>query len=138
MTTTTEKFDVTEYLVDEETMANYLADCLAEGGITLFLHAMGEVARARGMSVIAADTGLTRASLYKALGEGGNPGLITIAKVLDTLGFTLSVVPKARPAKRVAKKASKKAPQRPSSKSASSRKSAPLPKPRKPAVRKST
>jgi probable addiction module antidote protein len=123
MTTTTEKFDVAEYLVDEETMANYLADCLAEGGITLFLHAMGEVARARGMSVIAADTGLTRASLYKALGEGGNPGLGTIAKVLDTLGFTLSVVPKARPAKRTAKKARKKI--------------APAAKPRKSTARKS-
>ena len=131
MTTTTEKFDVTEYLVDEETMANYLADCLAEGGIALFLHAMGEVARARGMSVIAADTGLTRASLYKALGEGGNPGLGTIARVLDTLGFTLSVVPKARPAKRGAKTARKKMPQVPASRKT------PAVKPRKTVIRKS-
>lgn len=131
MTTTTEKFDITEYLVDDETMANYLADCLAEGGIALFLHAMGEVARARGMSMIAADTGLTRASLYKALGEGGNPGLGTIARVLDTLGFSLSVVPKARPAKRAAKTARRKPPSVPSA-----RKS-PATKPRKTLVRKS-
>ena len=73
-------------------MANYLTDCFEEGGTALFLKAIGEVARARGMSELANRTGLTRASLYKALAEDGNPAFDTLARVLDTLGFRLCVV----------------------------------------------
>ena len=91
---TTSRFDITKYLVDDETIANYLDDCLEEGGTSLFLKAVGEVARARGMTDLAASAGLTRASLYKSLDEGGNPGLGTMERVMDSLGFRLSVVPK--------------------------------------------
>src|SRR5688572_32703083 len=113
MTNTTSKFDVAKYLVDDQTIANYLDDCMEEGGTPLFLKAVGEVARARGMSEIAASAGLTRASLYKSLGEAGNPALSTMERVIDSLGFRLSVVPKnlpiavsdAKAAKAVAKRA---------------------------------
>lgn len=97
MTNTTSKFDVAKYLVDDQTIANYLDDCMEEGGTPLFLKAVGEVARARGMSEIAASAGLTRASLYKSLGEAGNPALSTMERVIDSLGFRLSVVPKNLP-----------------------------------------
>ena len=100
--TMTSKFDVRKYLTDSETMANYLSDCLEEGGIPLFLKAIGEVARARGMSELANNTGLTRASLYKALGEDGNPALSTMALVVDSLDMKLVVVPKEQAAASVA------------------------------------
>jgi probable addiction module antidote protein len=99
MTTNTTRFDVARYLVDEDTMAHYLSDCFDEGGDALFLQAVGDVARARGMSGVANDSGLTRASLYKALGEGGNPALDTVARVLDTLGFRFAIQPKQAAAK---------------------------------------
>ncbi|MUV15030.1 addiction module antidote protein [Noviluteimonas gilva] len=88
----TSRFDVGRYLAGDEVMANYLTDCFEEGGTALFLKAIGEVARARGMSELANRTGLTRASLYKALAEDGNPAFDTLARVLDTLGFRVCVV----------------------------------------------
>jgi probable addiction module antidote protein len=88
----TSRFDVGRYLAGDEVMANYLTDCFEEGGTALFLKAIGEVARARGMSELANRTGLTRASLYKALAEDGNPAFDTLARVLDTLGFRICVV----------------------------------------------
>lgn len=91
----TSRFDVGRYLAGDEVMANYLTDCFEEGGTALFLKAIGEVARARGMSELANRTGLTRASLYKALAEDGNPAFDTLARVLDTLGFRLCVVANA-------------------------------------------
>jgi len=88
----TSRFDAGRYLAGDEVMATYLTDCFEEGGTTLFLKAIGEVARARGMSELASRTGLTRASLYKALAEDGNPAFDTLARVLDTLGFRLCVL----------------------------------------------
>ncbi len=79
-------------LAGDGVMANYLTDCFDEGGTALFLKAIGEVARARGMSELATRTGLTRASLYKALAEDGNPAFDTLARVLDTLGFRLQII----------------------------------------------
>ena len=96
MTGNTETFHAAHfagrYRADDGVMANYLTDCFDEGGTALFLKAIGEVARARGMSALAAHTGLTRASLYKALAEDGNPAFDTLARVLDTLGFRLQVI----------------------------------------------
>ena len=109
MSTATARFDVTEHLVDATTMANYLTDCLEEGGVALFLGAIGDVARANGMSTIATGAGLTRASLYKALGAGGNPALGTVVRVLDALGFSLSVSVKAPAPTRGAKATRRKA-----------------------------
>lgn len=94
MTIKTSRFDVEDYLVDEELMGYFLTDCLEEGGVPLFLDAIGEVARARGMSDLAASSGLTRTSLYKALNEGGNPTVKTVVQVLDGLGFRVTIVPK--------------------------------------------
>ena len=85
-------FDVGRYLAGDDVMADYLTDCFEEGGTALFLKAIGEVARARGMSDLAQRTGRTRASLYKALAEDGNPAFETLARVLDGLGFGLRVV----------------------------------------------
>lgn len=93
------KWDVVDYLVDANTMAHYLTACLEEGGVTLFLHACGDVARAKGMTDVAADAGLTRASLYKALDESGNPTMKTVALVLESLGFKMVIKPKRRAAK---------------------------------------
>jgi probable addiction module antidote protein len=93
------KWDVVDYLVDSNTMALYLSACLEEGGVTLFLHACGDVARAKGMTDVAADAGLTRASLYKALDEGGNPTMKTVALVLESLGFKMVIKPIRRSAK---------------------------------------
>lgn len=90
----TSKFDISRYLVDDETIANYLSDCLEEGGVPLFLKAIGQVARVRGMTDLATDTGLTRASLYKALDETGNPTLSTMSLVVDSLNMRLVIVPK--------------------------------------------
>lgn len=97
MTTRTTVFDPARYLTDDATIANYLNDCLEEGGTRLFLLAIGDVARARGMSGLATATGVTRAALYKALAESGNPALATMERVLDGLGLQLAVVPKATP-----------------------------------------
>lgn len=107
MTTRTTPFDPVRYLTDDVTMAHYLDACLEEGGIPLFLTAIGDVARARGMSGVATTTGLTRASLYKALAGSGNPALATMERVLDALGLRLSVaakdtVPPARAPRRTA------------------------------------
>lgn len=93
MTTLHTRFDVAEYLVDDASIAAYLDACLEEGGVTLFQKAVGEVARARGMSEIASTTGVTRASLYKSLTEDGNPALSTMTRVIESFGLRFSIQP---------------------------------------------
>ena len=93
MTIKLSDFDVVDYLVDSKTMAYYLTDALEEGGVPLFLKACGDVARARGMTEVAADAGLTRASLYKAFSPEGNPEFTTVLKVITALGLKLTVAP---------------------------------------------
>lgn len=84
-------FDIAEYLHDPETAASYLKGCIEEGGVALLQKGIGDVARAFGMSEVAVNSGLTRASLYKALSESGSPALSTIDRVLASLGFRLSI-----------------------------------------------
>jgi probable addiction module antidote protein len=98
--TTTSHWDVIDYLQSEEDQANYLAACIEEAGDdTAFIaKAIGEIARARGMSQLAAQTGLARESLYKSLSEEGNPAFSTIVKVVHALGLELHITPKAKPA----------------------------------------
>lgn len=96
MKTTHSKFEVSNYLKHDATIAAYLDACLQEGGPKLLAKAVGEVARARGMSEVADSSGVTRASLYKSLAEGGNPALGTMDKVINSLGFRFSITPKAR------------------------------------------
>lgn len=84
------KFDVSDYLSDEESIAEYLSATLEDGDPKLLLSAIGDVAKARGMSKIASDTGLGRESLYKALNPEAKPRFETILKVLNSLGVKIN------------------------------------------------
>lgn len=85
----THLWDAAEHLESEEDMVAYLEAALAEGDASLVAAALGDIARAKGMSEIARDTGLGRESLYKALSPEGNPELATILKVVRSLGLSL-------------------------------------------------
>lgn len=95
--TITTPYDTADYLKTEEDMALYLGACLEEAGddAALIAHALGDIARARGMTQLAKDTGLGRESLYKALSGEGNPSFATILKVMHALGLRLAVQPSA-------------------------------------------
>lgn len=82
-------FDVADYLDDEETISAYLAAALADPDPDAFLVAVKTVARARGMSQLARDSGLGRESLYKALSPGAKPRYETVMKVVRALGVKL-------------------------------------------------
>lgn len=88
------KWDSAEYLKTEEDMVMYLQACLEEAGddAAFIAKALGVIARARGMTGLARDTGLGRESLYKALSEEGNPSFATILKVSQALGLRWTVV----------------------------------------------
>lgn len=86
-------WDPAEYLNSEEEMAAYLEAALEEGEPSLVAAALGDIARARGMTQLARDTGLGRESLYKALSSTGNPEFSTIMKVVQALGFKLHASP---------------------------------------------
>lgn len=88
------KWDSAEYLKTEEDMVMYLQACLEEAGddAAFIAKALGVIARARGMTGLARDTGLGRESLYKALSEEGNPSFATILKVSHALGLRWTVV----------------------------------------------
>ena len=87
--TKTRPYDAAEYLETPEDMAAYLEAALEDGDPAVVTHALGTIARARGMSQIAQDTGLGRESLYKALSPGGNPEFVTVLKVVRALGLKL-------------------------------------------------
>lgn len=88
----TSLWDAAEHLETEEDMAAYLEAALEENDIALITAALGDIARAKGMSQIAKQTGLGRESLYKALSAEGNPEFATILKVIDALGLQLRAV----------------------------------------------
>ena len=85
------KWDAAEHLKTEEDMAQYLDACMEEAGddAAFIAAALGDIARARGMTQLARDTGLGRESLYKALSGEGNPSFATILKVMHALGIEL-------------------------------------------------
>jgi probable addiction module antidote protein len=83
------KWDVVEHLKTEEDMIGYFDACLGENDAALIAAALGDIARARGMSQVAKDTGLSRENLYRALSGEGNPEFSTIMKVVDALGLSL-------------------------------------------------
>ena len=87
--TRTRPWDAAEHLDSADAAVAYLEAALGEGDATLFAAALGDVARARGMTEVARRAGLGRESLYKALSPGGNPELATILKVVAALGFEL-------------------------------------------------
>jgi probable addiction module antidote protein len=85
----TRPWDAAEYLKTEEDMAAYLEAALEDGDSALVAAALGDIARAKGMSQIARETGLGRESLYKALSPDGNPEFSTVLKVVRALGIRL-------------------------------------------------
>jgi len=86
---TTKKWDVVDFLKTEEDMAAYLEAALEENDSTLVAAALGDIARAKGMTHIAKRAGLGRESLYKALSLDGNPEFSTILKIVSALGLKL-------------------------------------------------
>lgn len=86
---TFKKWDVVEHLKTDRDMALYLEACLTEGDPALVAAALGDIARARGMSQVARDTGLSRESLYRSLSGEGNPEFATVMKVIKALGIQL-------------------------------------------------
>ena len=87
--TKTRLWDASEHLENEEDMVAYLEAALQEGDPALVAAALGDIARAKGITQIARDTGLGRESLYKALSPEGNPELGTVLKVIRALGLRL-------------------------------------------------
>jgi len=89
--TKTTPYDVAEHLRTAKEAAVYFETCLEEanGDAAYIAKALGDIARARGMSQIAEDTGLSRESLYKALSGERNPSLDTVLKVMNALGLEL-------------------------------------------------
>lgn len=90
-------FDAAKYLTTEEDHADLLADAFATGDQTYIANALGVVARAKGMSQVAREAGVTREALYKALSPSGDPKLSTLLGVMKALGVSLSAAP-AHPA----------------------------------------
>ncbi|MDZ4251251.1 MAG: addiction module antidote protein [Sulfuritalea sp.] len=88
-------WDSAEHLKMEEEKIHYLEACLEEGDAALVARALGVIAKARSMTLLARDTGLSRESLYKALSGEGNPEFTTVMKVVKALGFRLHVAPVA-------------------------------------------
>jgi probable addiction module antidote protein len=89
--TKTTKYDVAKHLRTPKEMAAYLEACLEEanGDATFIAKALGDIARAKGMTQVARDAGLSRESLYKALSGERTPGFDTILKVVGALGLKL-------------------------------------------------
>ena len=89
--TKTTRYDVAEHLRTPEEMAAYLEACMeeADGDSAFIAKALGDIARAKGMTQVALDVGLSRASLYKALSGERSPGFDTILKVVNALGLKL-------------------------------------------------
>ena len=87
--TQTRPWDAAEHLETEEDIAAYLNVALEEGDLSLIMAALGDIARARRMVVVAQETGLGRESLYKALSSDGNPEFATVLKVVRALGLRL-------------------------------------------------
>lgn len=91
--TATTPWDPADHLKTEEDMAAYLEAALEEGDPALVAAALGDIARAKGMSQVAREAGLGRESLYKALSPAGNPELATVLKVIAALGLQLHAAP---------------------------------------------
>lgn len=84
------KFDVTGHLDNEEVIAEYLAAAMEDPNPDVFLAALAEVAKARGIAKLAQDSGLSRESLYKTLSPGAKPRFETIVKITRALGVPMA------------------------------------------------
>ena len=91
--TQTSKWDAAEHLSTKEEMAAYIEAALEDGDSGVIAAALGDIARSKGMTQLAKDTGLGRESLYKSLSAEGNPELATVLKVVSALGLRLHAIP---------------------------------------------
>lgn len=93
MTLKLTRWDSSEYLDSDEAIQAYLDACMdeANGDPAFIVHALGVIARAKNMSQLARDTGISREGLYKAFSEQGNPTFATVAKVATALGLSLEL-----------------------------------------------
>ena len=93
MTLKLTRWDSSEYLDSDEAIQAYLDACIdeANGDPAFIVHALGVIARAKNMSELARDTGISREGLYKAFSEQGNPTFATVAKVATALGLSLEL-----------------------------------------------
>ena len=89
----TSRFDIADYLDSKEMITEYLNTVLEEGSNSEIITAIGNIAKAIGMTKIAEQTGLSRPSLYKALSDGAKPQFSTIMKVLKAIGGQINVNP---------------------------------------------
>lgn len=87
----TKPWDAAEHLNDDAAIVAYLEAALEDGDAALIAAALGDVARAKGMTQLARDTGLSREGLYRSLSAGGNPELATVLRVLRALGLKISL-----------------------------------------------
>jgi probable addiction module antidote protein len=92
MSLQTKSFDIAEHLNTPEEIRAFLQEVAATGDESDFIHALSTAARAKGMTEVAEQAGVTRASLYKSLSRDGNPNFTTISKVTKALGCKLVVV----------------------------------------------
>lgn len=91
-------YDPALALVDDEEMTAFMAEAFETGDAGYIAHALGIVARAKGMTQIARDTGLSREQLYRSFSEAGNPTLKTTLAVMQALGIDLTAKPRTGPA----------------------------------------
>jgi len=84
-------WDIADYLESDERIAGYLEAVLEDGDPELFNAALGDIARAKGISALSLETGLTRPGLYKALSYEGNPSFETVCRVMDAFGLKFGV-----------------------------------------------
>lgn len=87
----TKPFDIAEHLKTTEDIRAFLQEVAATGNESDFIHALNTAARAKGMSEVAKQAGVTRASLYKSLADDGNPRFETVSKIVSALGCKLVV-----------------------------------------------
>ena len=89
----TRPYDSANYLADHESMIAYIEEVIESGDPTLVSHALGVIARAKGMTQVVKEAGVSREHLYRALSSEGNPEFGTVFKVIAALGLRLSVEP---------------------------------------------
>lgn len=88
---TAKRYDAIEFLETEEDMAAYLNAALEDGDPAILAAALGDIARAKGMTQLARETGISRDGLYKALSPTGNPSFATVKKVVEALDMKVEV-----------------------------------------------
>ncbi len=98
MPTETTPFDVADFLTSDARIAAYLEEAFEDGEPAFIARALGDIARAKGMTQMSKDTGISREALYRSLSEKGNPRLSTLVEVVRALGLKLVVMPEKVPA----------------------------------------